>query len=119
MVDFCADANLSNCSLVLHPDEIRLKICGKFMLAGLPGREVDLLRGMIVLNKDGQAIGQVAALAVYTSTDVVQFIILGRLPHLTGYLAIQPSQVEKVERQTVWLKIDRDEAASLPVCEMG
>lgn len=111
------ETNPQPCPLVIQADKTRLKTNGLVRLPGPPSVACSIQRGMAVLALDGSPIGSVAAVAVDLAGELVKFIVLGHLPISVGYQAIPVNQVLKVDVGSIWLRISRVEALTLPVCK--
>ncbi len=84
----------------------------KLALAGSP---VEIVRGMLVVSRDGHELGKVAAVVVDDLNHEVTHILLGHLPQTPDYRLASVDSVKRVTRGIVTLCILSQDADNLAV----
>ncbi len=78
---------------------------GRIQLSSMPGRPINIHRGMIILTCEGDRAGFSAGVLVNQSGQTT-YIVLGRLPVTSEYRLIPPNLVACVEAETIHLIVN-------------
>ena len=92
----------------------------KLLVSGLVKLEqkndsVELRRGMAILLQDEYAAGAVAAIVLDCQSQEVTHILLGQVPPTSDYRLIPLSLIDRIDRETVWLRASVADIEKLPV----
>jgi hypothetical protein len=93
----------------------KLLVSGWVNLSAAAGSSVEIVRGMVVVCRDGQEAGKVAAVVVDTVTQEVAYILLCRLPQSPDYRLLPLDLMTQVTGQTVMLQIQSQDVDGLAV----
>ncbi len=92
----------------------------KLMVSGLvkldqQNDSVELRRGMAILLQDEYAAGVVAAIVLDCHSQEVTHILFGHVPPTSDYRLIPLLLIDRVDRETVWLRASAADIEKLPV----
>lgn len=76
---------------------------------------VTITRGMAILSRDGQEVGQVAALFIDSESQVVTHLLMTRLRPSPEYRLVPLSLIEGVNEEAVSLDISHQAIKCLPL----
>ncbi len=92
----------------------------KLLVSGLVKLEqkndpIELQRGMAILLQDEYAAGVVAAIVLDCHSQEVTHILLGHVPPTSDYRLIPLPLIERIDRETVWLRASLADIEKLPL----
>jgi sporulation protein YlmC with PRC-barrel domain len=104
-----------------QPDETAVEPSPKLMVSSFIHVEpmgtdpVEVRRGMFVLTQDGIEVGTVAAVVMDCHCQEVTHILLGQMPPTAVYRLAPVKLLARVEENSIWLRVDSQAVADLPI----
>lgn len=107
--------------LTNQPNKTAVEPAQKLMESGfirveLMGNDpVEVRRGMSVLTHDGIEAGTVAAVVMDCHCQEVTHVLLGQVPPTAVYRLTPVKLLAQVEENSIWLRVDSQAVADLPI----
>ena len=76
---------------------------------------VEVQRGMMIMGKDKQEAGVVAAVILDCRSQKDTHILLGHIPPTSDYRLIPLNLIDRIDGETLWLRASFEEIEKLPM----